>query len=101
MFAKSFFQALLIPAVVMALAGAIALAEGGAVSQPDPSTATAPAVVETPESVPATVAPAETPATDEATPAVHPEKKHKIKKVAPVLDPVGEGKMLFETRCGT
>jgi cytochrome c5 len=106
MFAKSIFRLLLIPALAMAMVGAIALAEGGPVLQPDVAAPASPAPVSLQGvAAPATVSPetpeVAAPPADALAPAEAPEKKRKIKKVSPVLDPVGEGKMLFETRCAT
>jgi|GEM_PF-2499242 len=119
MFGQSLIRILLLPVVVIALAGTLALAEQQ--SQPSdaglpssasspmsdtasPATGTAPVTESMPDQTNVSpsdpnVAPAD--ATAPATPAEQPEKKRKGKKDAPVLDPVGEGKMLFETRCAT
>lgn len=118
MFGQSFIRILLLPVVVVALAGTLALAEQQnqppdaslpSATSPMPE-ATSPATGVAPVAEPATgetkvappdsnAAPADT--TAPVAPVEQPEKKRKAKKVAPVLDPVGEGKMLFETRCAT
>ncbi len=111
MFASSVTRVLLASAVFLAMAGGFALAQGSDEEpQADsPPTVTVPATT-TPKGaspsgivpnsvVPPQIVPAPETIIPEA-PLVEKEKKRRAKKVAPVLDPVGEGKMLFETRCG-
>ena len=111
MFAPSVTRVLLVPAVLLAMAGGFALAQGSDEEpQPDSVPALTAPATSSPEGVlpggaapnptlPNQVAPAPETTTPEAVP-VEKEKKRRAKKVVPVLDPVGEGKMLFETRCG-
>jgi len=112
MFNQSFMRILLLPLIVIALAGTLALAE----QQSQPSDASLP--TSTPsnasdsstrmESQPgeANVSPSDSntapaDATAPVTPAEQSENERKDKKDEPVLDTVGEGKTLFETRCAT
>ncbi len=96
---------LFIPGLAILLAGAFALAEVNDGQQALPS-ATPQPLTEPAEQAPNTAGQPEGVPMPEAdrearTEPVKPEKRQKAKKVKKELDPVSEGKMLFETRCNT
>lgn len=114
MFNQSFRRILLLPFIVIALAGTLALAEQQQSQSSDASLPTSTPSNTSDSSLRMESLPGQTNGTPSesntlpadattapVTPTEQPEDVRKGKKDEPVLDTVGEGKTLFETRCAT